>query len=121
LISAGAQKPILARAYDDVYIGVDPEEALVAAIREALENPDSPWTALLEPIMGPRTPEEYRAQVRATLDARKEAKNWRKKAKWWKGKAGGAGLQDVITPSPSDISSVVEELPEERQRALIEL
>ncbi|KZT63385.1 hypothetical protein DAEQUDRAFT_733875 [Daedalea quercina L-15889] len=121
LISAGAHKPVLARAYDDVSAGMDPEEALVAAIREALEKPDSPWTALLEPIIGPRTPDEYRAQVRATLDARKEVKNWRKKAKWWKGRATEVGGVDAITPSPSDISSVVEELSEERQQALNEL
>lgn len=121
LISAGAHKPVLSRVYDDVSAGADPEEALIAAIREALEKPDSPWTALLEPIIGPRTPEEYKAQVRATIDARKDAKRWRKKAKWWKGRAVESGNKDVITPSPSDISSIVEELSEERRRALDEL
>ncbi|KAH9831765.1 uncharacterized protein C8Q71DRAFT_682900, partial [Rhodofomes roseus] len=121
LISAGAHKPVLSRAYNEVSVGVDPEEALVIAIREALDAPDSPWTALLEPIIGPRTPEEYRAQVRATLDARKDAKNWRKRAKWWKSQAKEAGLKAAITPSPSNISSIVEDLPEERQRALDEL
>lgn len=121
LISAGAHKPVLARACNDVSAGADPEEALVAAIREALENSDSPWTALLEPIIGPRTPEEYKAQVRATLNARKESKKWQKKAKWWKGRAMDTGLEGLVTPSPSSISSIVEELPEERQRALYEL
>ncbi|EPT03317.1 hypothetical protein FOMPIDRAFT_1091014, partial [Fomitopsis schrenkii] len=115
LISVGAHKPVLSRAHDDVSAGVDPEEALIAAIREALEKPDSPWTALLEPIIGPRTPDEYRAQVRATLDARKEAKRWRKKAKWWKRRATETGTKDLITPSPSDISSIMEELSEERR------
>ena len=121
LISAGAHKPVLSRAYNDVSAGVDPEEALIAAIREALEQPDSPWTALLEPIIGARTPEEYKAQVRATLDARKDAKRWRKKAKWWKSRAIESGMKAVLTPSPSDISSIVEELSEQRQHALGEL
>ncbi|KAI0725843.1 hypothetical protein C8Q72DRAFT_849260 [Fomitopsis betulina] len=121
LISAGIHKNVLSRAYDDVFAGADPEEALVAAIREALEKPNSPWIALLEPIIGQRTPEEYKAQVGATLDARKDARRWRKKAKWWKGRVVETGAKDLITPSPSDISSIVEELSEERRRALGEL
>ncbi|KZT01320.1 uncharacterized protein LAESUDRAFT_617051, partial [Laetiporus sulphureus 93-53] len=122
MIAVGAHKPVLAQAYSALDQGAEPEAALVTAIKEAVSNPDSVWAALLEPVIGPRTPADYEAQIRCILTARKDARNWRKRAKFWKGKAKkDTSSADLVTPSPSDISSIVEELPDARKRALKEL
>ncbi|KAL6306885.1 hypothetical protein BKA93DRAFT_709320, partial [Sparassis latifolia] len=119
MIAIGGHKPVLDRAYRDLSAGTDPEAALVTAIKEATARPDSVWATLLEPLIGTRTPEEYLAQVQCTLRARKELRDWRKRAKFWKRAAREADAHAAtVTPSPSDVSSVVEVLPPARQEAV---
>ncbi|EMD37146.1 hypothetical protein CERSUDRAFT_124111 [Gelatoporia subvermispora B] len=124
MISVGAHKPVLDRAYQELLSGEDPEAALVASIKEALARPapDNVWRELLEPVVGRRSPEEYLAQVRCTLSARRETRDWRKRAKFWKATAVNSKHPlELVTPSPSDISSILEELSPERQKAVDDL
>ncbi|OCH87170.1 hypothetical protein OBBRIDRAFT_694930, partial [Obba rivulosa] len=124
MISVGAHKPVLDQAYRDLVSGKEPEAALVSAIKEAIAQPgpDNVWRELLEPVVGQRSPEDYLAQVRCTLSARRETREWRKRAKFWKGTATEGGTRGgTITPSPSDISSIMEEFLPERQKPVDEL
>ncbi|KAH9927536.1 hypothetical protein B0H21DRAFT_700519, partial [Amylocystis lapponica] len=122
MVSAGGHKPVLDQAYRAVEDGAEPEAALIEAIRESLTRPESVWAALLEPVMGPRTQEEYKAQVRCTLGARKDARAWKKRAIFWKSTAKEDGAHvDTVTPSPSDIPSIAEDISPGRKRAVEQL
>lgn len=122
MVSAGGHKPVLEKAYKKVTENQDPEAAFVMAIREAMARPGNIWRGLLEPVRGPRAPEEYLAQVTCTIRARREARDWKKKANFWKMTA----LEDArhlttITPSVSNMSSIIEELSPERKQAMDKL
>ncbi|OBZ66381.1 hypothetical protein A0H81_13614 [Grifola frondosa] len=123
MISAGGRTlPVLDHTWQLVSNGAEPEEALVIAIKEAVSRPGSSWRVLLEPVTGQRSPEEYIAQVNSTLQARRETHDWRKRAKFWKGAALESGRHSMtVTPSPSNISSIIEELSSERQQAVDDL
>ncbi|CCM05397.1 uncharacterized protein FIBRA_07613 [Fibroporia radiculosa] len=119
MVAVGGHKPVLDRASCALFDGIDPEAALVSAIKDAVAQPGSVWATLLDPVLGPRTPNEYSSQVRCTLRARQDAREWHKRAKFWKGKARESSAHlETVTPSVSNISSVVEVLSGDRQRAL---
>ncbi|KAI0672527.1 hypothetical protein C8Q78DRAFT_944757, partial [Trametes maxima] len=116
MLAAGEPKPVVQCAYDAVLEGAEPEAALVAAIRDAVARPGNVWRALLEPVTGVRTQEEYLAQVRCTLGARASAQDWRKRAAFWKGAAREDGRHaETVTPSVSALDPVVDALPLERR------
>ena len=118
-ISSEGYQPVLQRTYSEVIRGRDPEEALVNAIQDAILQPDNVWHRLLEPVVGSRSQAQYLAQLNCTLRARRDAHDWRKRAKFWKSNAREGGCHvDTVTPSVSQLSDVVDELPLERQRAL---
>ncbi|KAI0357901.1 hypothetical protein OH77DRAFT_1375093, partial [Trametes cingulata] len=122
LASGPPRMPTTESAYAHVLEGHDPEAALVASIKRALAQPDSIWRKLLEPVTGPRTQDEYLAQVRCTLDARAASRDWRKRAKFWRRAAKEDGRHaDTVTPSVSAISDVVEVLEKERREKVEEM
>lgn len=100
--------PVLSSVLSQVSTGVDAEDALVCAIQHAIKEPDSAWRALLEPVTGPRSPEDYIAQVRCTLRARRDGRAWQQRAAFWRHNAKALGHHaDTVTPSPSQLSDVV--------------
>ncbi|KAL1939058.1 hypothetical protein VTO73DRAFT_10318 [Trametes versicolor] len=122
MLAAGEPKPVVQSAYGQVLEGVDPEAALVAAIKQAVVQPGNVWRQLLEPVTGVRTQDDYLAQVRCTLSARAQTQDWRKRAKFWKQTAKEDERHgDTVTPSISAISAVVDALPQERQEKVHEM
>ncbi|CAL1709491.1 unnamed protein product [Somion occarium] len=122
MVTASAHKPVLELAFRRTLDGEDPEEAVVHAIKDEMDNMGSVWRALLEPIVGQRSPDDYLAQVDCTLKARREARDWRKKARFWKNSAKeGERHAATVTPSVSALSDVVDELPPERQKVVDEM
>lgn len=66
-----------------------------------------------------RTLDEYSSALRMTLATRRQLRDQKKIAKFWKTKALDTGnFQDVITPSTSAMSSVYEPLPPGRKAAV---
>ena len=103
--------PVLSSILAQVSSGADAEDALVAAIKAAVAEPGSAWRALLEPVTGPRAPEDYIAQVHCTLRARREGRAWQKRAAFWRHSAKADGAhEDTVTPSASALSEVVDAL-----------
>ncbi|KIK91358.1 hypothetical protein PAXRUDRAFT_635130 [Paxillus rubicundulus Ve08.2h10] len=95
------------------------DDILVDAIRDA-SNDDNTLLARLKPItINGRTPEHYQSALNMTLGVRKQLKSQKKKSKFWKKLAQeDCHYANTITPSPSDISSIREDLTPERQGAL---
>ncbi|PSR72147.1 hypothetical protein PHLCEN_2v11995 [Hermanssonia centrifuga] len=122
IVPPNATCSVLDCAAARVKAGEDSEEALVGAIKDALGQPGSHWRTLLEPIVGERSPEDYIAQVNCTLRARRETRDWRKRAKFWKISARNEGRhQDTVTPSASALSDVVEQILQKRKNHVEEL
>ncbi|KAH9846995.1 hypothetical protein C2E23DRAFT_687464, partial [Lenzites betulinus] len=122
MLAAGEPKPVFESAYGALLESVDPEAALVAAVRRAVAQPGNVWRRLLEPVTGVRTQAEYLAQVRCTLDARAQTQDWRRRAKFWKRAATEEGRHgETVTPSVSAISAVVDVLPRERRERVEEM
>ncbi|KAG8213591.1 hypothetical protein J3R82DRAFT_10260 [Butyriboletus roseoflavus] len=96
-----------------------PDDILVDAIKDA-SNDDTALLARLKPIItDERTPEHYQSALNLTLSVRKELKSQKKRSKFWKRLAQEDDRHaSTITPSPSDISSVRQDLSPERQAAL---
>ncbi|KAF8810707.1 hypothetical protein BYT27DRAFT_7019342, partial [Phlegmacium glaucopus] len=70
-------------------------------------------------VMNIRTMDEYSSALRMTLDTRKQLRDQKKVALFWKRKALDSNqLQSTITPSVSAISSIHSPLPIGRQIAL---
>ncbi|KAI0768302.1 hypothetical protein BD413DRAFT_447340, partial [Trametes elegans] len=116
------RKPVVERAYCAVLGGAEPEAALVEAIKQAVAQPDSVWRRLLEPVTGVRTQDEYLAQVRCTLDARTQTRDWRKRAAFWRRAAKDDGRHaDTVTPSVSALSDVGDVVPNERKTKVDEM
>lgn len=70
-------------------------------------------------VIGPRTQDEYISALKLTLTARKQLRECKKVAKFWKTTAQEYGKhQDVVTPSSSNISSIYEALSTDRQNAV---
>ena len=119
MVSASAHKSILEVALKRTLDGEDPEMAVVHALREDTGTIGGILRTLLEPMLGPRSPQDYLAQVQCTLGARRESRNWRKKASFWKNNARQEGKHlDTVTPSVSALSDIVDELPPDRQTIL---
>ncbi|KAI8972415.1 hypothetical protein BD414DRAFT_395110, partial [Trametes punicea] len=122
MLAAGEAKPVVNAAYTSVLEGDEPEAALVRAIKAAVAQPGNVWRQLLEPVTGVRTESEYLAQLRCTLDARAQTRDWRKRAKFWKRAAREDGRHtDTVTPSASAISDVVDALPQDRRERVGEM
>lgn len=101
--------PLLQDVLAHISGGASAEDALVGALQAAVAAPESAWRALLEPVTGPRAPEHYIAQVHCTLRARREGRDWSRRAAFWKGAAREDGRhQDTVTPSASQLSDVLE-------------
>ncbi|KAI0689537.1 hypothetical protein BC835DRAFT_1252796, partial [Cytidiella melzeri] len=105
--------PILVSVFQGVLSGESPLDALIDAVQLALAQPPeprssgNPWRTLLEPVVGPRSPQDYIAQVNCTLRARRESRDWRKKAKFWKVLARESGThRGTVTPSASKLSDM---------------
>ncbi|KIJ67975.1 hypothetical protein HYDPIDRAFT_83692 [Hydnomerulius pinastri MD-312] len=95
------------------------DDLLVDAIRDA-SNDENTLLARLKPIVtNDRTPEHYQSALDMALNVRKEVKSHKKLSKFWKKLAQeDARHANTITPSPSAISSIREDLTPERQSAL---
>ena len=105
---------------EDIQSGnASPDDTLVDGIKHAL-NDDSSLLARLKPIItDERTPEHYQSALNLTLSIRKELKSQKKRSKFWKKLAQEDERHaNTLTPSPSDISSIRQELSPERQSAL---
>ena len=96
-----------------------PDDILVDAIKHA-SNDDNTLLARLKPIVtDERTPEHYQSALNLTLSIRKELKSQKKRSKFWKKLAQEDDRHaSTITPSPSDISSIRQDLSPERRNAL---
>ncbi|KAJ7156107.1 hypothetical protein C8R43DRAFT_949605 [Mycena crocata] len=121
MIGVGLHQRVLGDAHAALRAGIDPDMALVDAIKDAAAVPGSAWSTLIPKITGPRTPDEYRSSLNLTLKARKELRDTKKVAKFWKRVAQEDGRSGIVTPSVSSISSIHEPLSAERQRAVEEL
>ncbi|KZP34359.1 hypothetical protein FIBSPDRAFT_6474 [Athelia psychrophila] len=125
LARVGLHKAVLDNALAVLEEGGNPADVIVRAIE--LANPKTetaPAASKKEssssssPI-GPRSQEHYVAALNMTLNVRKELKGNKKVTKFWKRVAQEGGLNaDVITPSPSNVSSIRESLSLERQKAV---
>ncbi|KAF4569787.1 hypothetical protein EYR40_008767 [Pleurotus pulmonarius] len=119
LVDGGSKTSVLYRARDLILDGEDTEIALVLAIKEVASDPGSPWRLILDAVNGPRTQDEYLSAINLTLTTRKALRESKKITKFWKGVAmEDSAHADVITPSPSNISSIHETLSTERQAAV---
>ena len=96
-----------------------PDDILVDAIKHA-SNDDNTLLARLRPIVTDEpTPEHYQSALNLTLSIRKELKSQKKRSKFWKKLAQEEDRHaSTITPSPSDISSIRQDLSPERRNAL---
>lgn len=119
LVDGGSNTSVLYRARDLILDGEDTEIALVLAIKEVASDPASPWRLILDAVNGPRTQDEYLSAINMTLSTRRALRESKKISKFWKGVAMEDGAREnVITPSPSNISSIHETLSTERQAAV---
>src|SRR6202021_2293845 len=92
------------------------------AIKEASAKPGSPWSKVIPAVTGPRTSDEYLSAIGMTLRLRREVKDTRKVVKFWKRAARETQEHaGTCTPSVSNISSIREQLSEERQTAVDDL
>nr|GAT57576.1 predicted protein [Mycena chlorophos] len=121
MINVGLHQRVLGDAHAALRAGVDPDAALVEAIKAAAAVPESPWSTIIPSVTGPRTQDEYRASLHMTLKTRRELRASKKIAKYWKQIALEHSPSGIITPSVSSISSIHEPLPPERQKAVDEL
>ncbi|KAJ3749484.1 hypothetical protein DFH05DRAFT_1476938 [Lentinula detonsa] len=94
-------------------------DAIVDAIREAAEEPHSPWSILIPPVIGPRSQDHYTSALSITLKTRSDLRRTKNLARYWKSFAKENEIhEDVITPSVSTLSEVQEVLTAERQKAV---
>lgn len=120
LARIGLDKAVLEEALAALEDGGKAEDVVMDAIKRASARAD--YAPSGTATIGPRTPEQYAAVLNMTLRARKELKINKKLTKFWKRVAQRDGkYQDTITPSPSDISSIHEQLSPERQKAVEEV
>lgn len=70
-------------------------------------------------VVGPRSPNDYMSALHLTLKSRRQLRDCKKSVKFWKhtAKQDPRNL-DLVTPSVSNISSVHDILPPERQEAI---
>jgi len=89
--------------------GQELEMQIIDAIQEAAIIPGNSWTKVIPSLLVYNSPRQYASALRMTLDTRKELRNSKKVAKFWKhlAKMDGQHLE-AVTPSASNISSVCE-------------
>ncbi|CAK5279409.1 unnamed protein product [Mycena citricolor] len=121
IINVSLHQRVLGDAHAAVRAGIDPDQALVDAIKQAAADPGSAWSSIVPRVAGSRTPDEYKSSLSLTLKTRRDLRDARKIAKFWKQVAAEAGKSDIVTPSPSNVSSIHDALPPQRQRAVEEL
>ena len=100
--------------------GQELEMQIIDAIQEAAVIPGNIWTKVIPSLLVYNSPRQYASALRMTLDTRKELRNSKKVARFWKhlAKMDGQHL-DAVTPSASNISSVCESnLTPDRRTAL---
>ncbi|KAF9073667.1 hypothetical protein BDP27DRAFT_1141246, partial [Rhodocollybia butyracea] len=96
--------------------------AIVDAIREVAEIPHSPWSTLIPPVIGERSPDHYSSALSITLKTRSDLRCAKNLAQFWKFTAQDDGVHgDIITPSASNLSEVQEVLSLQRQKAVDDL
>ncbi|KAJ7231462.1 hypothetical protein B0H12DRAFT_208784 [Mycena haematopus] len=104
MISVGLHQRVLGDAHAALRAGIDPDQSLVDAIKEAAAVPGSPWSTIIPSVTGPRTPDEYRSSLTLTLNTRKELRDAKKVAKFWKRiaceEADWESLHPLCRPSP---------------------
>jgi hypothetical protein len=119
MVNIGLHELVLDKALAALKRGFSADEALVDAIKEAASKPGSAWATIMPAIVGARPPEQYIAAINLTIKLRKELKDSRKIASFWKKRAKENGLHaDVITPSVSMLSDIHEPLSLERRNAV---
>lgn len=107
LADLGLQEPVLARACDSLLAGEDADEALIGSIKEAATKEGTPWARIMPAVQGNRTSDEYLSAVNTILNTRKQLQRSEKVARFWKQTAQGGADIATMTPSPSDISQLV--------------
>jgi hypothetical protein len=112
-------EPVLSNAHGSLRAGEDADLALVESIKEAAATHGSPWATIISSVTGPRTPAQYVSALNLTLDARRELRESKKIAKFWRRLAlEASGNAEIFPPSPSNISSIHEVLSHDRQAAV---
>jgi hypothetical protein len=102
--------------------GIDATALFIDSFIKLSSSPRGEWSQIIPAVVGPRTQAQYISSINQILVWRKKSKDLLKICKFWKRCARQNGSNaDVITPSPSNISSIDDELSEERQSAATEL
>lgn len=120
LASIGLHKAVLDEALTALETDRSAKEVVVDAVRRAETKAGGNSLDAAPPttITGTR----HAASLNMTLQVRKELRGCKKVTKFWKQVAQQDDKHgDVITPSPSDISSIHEPLSTERRKAVREL
>ncbi len=107
----------------------DAEENIVDFVQNTLVNDlTGPWARLRVKIDDKQIPirsqEPYVAAINMTIQARKEARDWKKLTNFWRNIARGKpktpvlgeSINFVVTPSPSDLSDTDQPLTEVRKQ-----
>ncbi|KAK7473165.1 hypothetical protein VKT23_001264 [Stygiomarasmius scandens] len=98
------------------------EEAAVDAIQEAADDPRGIWSKITDGVVGPRAPKEYISAIATIIRNRWESRAVRKARHFWKKAAKeNPNNANIVTPSASNLSELIEALSPERQRAVEEL
>ena len=122
MVDIGLHEAVLYGACTALKAGEDADEALIDSIKEAAAKPGSPWSKVIPAVIGPRTSDEYLSAISMTLNLRRELKDANKVAKFWRRAAKETSEHaGTFTPSVSNISSIREQLSEERQTAVEDL
>ncbi|KAF8625873.1 hypothetical protein AX15_005157 [Amanita polypyramis BW_CC] len=109
--------PVFYDASEAIQNGSSADAALIDAIKNAAEKPDSPWSAIMPAIIGERPQELYLNAVKRSARLCGELRESNKKYKWWKMKAQiDPRHTNCITPSSSSVSLVLNEImPQSKQ------
>ncbi|KLO11517.1 hypothetical protein SCHPADRAFT_466834 [Schizopora paradoxa] len=107
----------------------DPEESIIDFVQHSLINEETgPWARLTSKTGSSknttRSHEQYVAAINMTIQARKEARNWKKLTNFWRGLVRGKSstptlsesVNFVVTPSPSDLSDSEQPLTDVRRQ-----
>jgi hypothetical protein len=96
-----------------------PQESYHQTLSDPNDTAGFPWARVTPPMIGPRTQDEYLSVLQMTLKTRKELRESKKAANFWKQTAKEHVQHlDVVTPSSSNISSIQEVLSTDRQNAV---
>ncbi|KAF5357331.1 hypothetical protein D9758_005882 [Tetrapyrgos nigripes] len=100
----------------------DLEEAVVGMIQESADDPKGLWSNVVDTVIGPRAPKEYISAITSIVKHRSNSRGLRRSRNFWKKAAKeNPNNTDLVTPSASNLSELVEVLSPERERAVEEL